>query len=58
MPLTTLKDGDTAVGYYVGFDTAVNEENPIYFRLLHSVVRGLMQSLSHEDAAERSPFKP
>ncbi len=102
--VTTLKDGDLAVGYYIGFDTAANKEIPVYFRLLQAVVddaiqmgcrkisfgrtalepkarlgakpeplhvwvrhrvpalnllvRGLMQSISHEEAPERSPFKP
>ncbi|MBL8203415.1 MAG: GNAT family N-acetyltransferase [Blastocatellia bacterium] len=101
--VTTLKDGKTAVGYYIGFDSAANAEMPIYFRLLQAViedaiamgcerlslgrtalepkarlgarpepmsvwirhriqalnlvVRGLLQSVSHEDAPERNPFK-
>ena len=36
--VTTVKDGETAVGYYVGFDRKANAEFPIYFRLLQSVV--------------------
>jgi predicted N-acyltransferase len=102
--VTTLKDGDTAVGYYIGFDTEANGETPIYFRLLQAVVedgiqmgcreisfgrtalepkarlgarpvplhvwirhrvpamnllvQGLMQTISHEEAPDRSPFKP
>lgn len=36
--VTTLKDGETAVGYYIGFDRATNAEVPLYFRLLQSVV--------------------
>ena len=36
--VTTLKDGDTAVGYYIGFDRPANAEFPIYFRLLQAVV--------------------
>jgi hypothetical protein len=36
--VTTVKDGDTAVGYYIGFDRTANTEIPIYFRLLQSVV--------------------
>jgi hypothetical protein len=102
--VTTLKDGETAVGYYIGFDGRANAELPIYFRLLQAVVedaiqmgcrqisfgrtalepkarlgakpvpvhiwvrhrvpamnillRGLMQTLSHEEAPDRSPFKP
>ncbi len=101
--VTTLKDGDTAVGYYIGFDSAANATMPIYFRLLQSViedaiamgctrlslgrtalepkarlgakaepmsvwirhrvpalnliVRGLLQTVSHEEAPERNPFK-
>lgn len=101
--VTTLKDGKTAVGYYIGFDSTANAEMPIYFRLLQTViedaidlgcerlslgrtalepkarlgakpepmsvwirhriqamnlvVRGLLQTISHEEAPERSPFK-
>ncbi len=36
--VTTLKDGDVAVGYYIGFDAAANRKYPIYFRLLQAVV--------------------
>ncbi len=36
--VTTVKDGETAVGYYIGFDRAANAEIPIYFRLLQSVI--------------------
>ena len=36
--VTTVKDGETAVGYYIGFDRKRNAEFPIYFRLLQSVV--------------------
>ena len=36
--VTTVRDGDTAVGYYIGFDRTANAEVPIYFRLLQTVV--------------------
>jgi hypothetical protein len=36
--ITTVKDGDTAVGYYVGYDRAANEEAPIYLNLLQSTI--------------------
>lgn len=36
--VTTLKDGDTAVGYYLGVDGGANERAPIYLRLLQAVV--------------------
>ena len=36
--VTTVKDGETAVGYYIGFDRKANTDIPIYFRLLQSVI--------------------
>ena len=36
--VTTLKDGDTAVGYIIGFDDQANEDIPLYFRLLYATV--------------------
>jgi hypothetical protein len=36
--VTTVRDGETAVGYYIGFDRKTNAEVPIYFRLLQTVV--------------------
>jgi hypothetical protein len=36
--VTTVRDGGTAVGYYIGFDRKVNADVPIYFRLLQAVV--------------------
>ena len=34
---TTLRDRDTAIGYYIGFDKRLNESVPLYFRLLQCV---------------------
>ena len=37
--VTTLRDGDTAIGYYIGYDRAAAGEGlPIYLRLLHATV--------------------
>jgi len=37
--VTTLRDGDTAIAYYIGFDRAAAAEGlPIYLRLLHAAV--------------------
>jgi hypothetical protein len=37
--VTTVRDGETAIGYYIGFDrTAAAEGLPIYLRLLHATV--------------------
>jgi hypothetical protein len=36
---TTLRDGETAIAYYIGFDRAAAAEGlPVYLRLLHSTV--------------------
>lgn len=36
--VTTVRDGETAVGYNIGFDRKANADFPIYFRLLNAVV--------------------
>lgn len=36
--VTTLKDRDTAIGYYIGYDREENAKIPIYLRLLQAVV--------------------
>jgi predicted N-acyltransferase len=36
--VTTVRDAETAVGYYIGFDRKANTEFPVYFRLLQAVV--------------------
>ena len=37
--VTTLRDGDTAIAYYIGFDRAAAAEGlPIYLRLLHATI--------------------
>lgn len=36
--VTTVRDGETAVGYYIGFDREANAATPVYLRLLQAVV--------------------
>jgi hypothetical protein len=37
--VTSIRDGDTALGYYIGFDRAAAADGlPIYLRLLHATV--------------------
>lgn len=37
--VTSLRDGDTAIGYYIGFDRdAAAEGVPLYLRLLHATI--------------------
>ena len=43
--VTVIKDGETAIGYILGFDRAAAEKLPIYLRLLQAVIE---QALSWE----------
>ena len=36
--VTTLKDGETAIGYYIGFDYETNATAPLYLRLMQAVI--------------------
>lgn len=36
--ITTLRDGETAIGYLIGIDYAANERLPLYFPLLYATV--------------------
>lgn len=36
--VTTVRDRETAVGYIIGFDNALNEDCPVYFRLLYATI--------------------
>jgi hypothetical protein len=37
--VTSLRDGDTAIGYFIGFDRAAAETGlPLYLRLLHATI--------------------
>ena len=41
--VTTVRDGEQAIGYYIGFDRDTNATVPIYFRLLQTVVDDAMR---------------
>lgn len=36
--ITTIRDGSTAVGYYIGVDRGINDTAPVYHRLLHITI--------------------
>jgi Acetyltransferase (GNAT) domain len=56
--VTTLRDGDTAVGYYIGFDSMVNAETPLYLRLLHGVVQDAIEMGVAECRWAGRPWSP
>lgn len=38
----TIRDGDTAVAYYLGYERALRHELPVYFRLLHANIEAAL----------------
>jgi predicted N-acyltransferase len=56
--VTTVRDGETAVGYYVGFDREVNATAPIYFRLLQAVVDHAIQLGCRRLSLGRTALEP
>ncbi|HYO62432.1 MAG TPA: GNAT family N-acetyltransferase [Pyrinomonadaceae bacterium] len=56
--VTTVRDGETAVGYYIGFDRESNAEFPIYFRLLQSVVDDAIKLGARRLSLGRTALEP
>jgi Acetyltransferase (GNAT) domain len=56
--VTTVKDRETAVGYYIGFDRKANAQFPIYFRLLQSVVDDAIIFGSQKLSLGRTALEP
>ena len=56
--VTTVKDGETAVGYYIGFDRKANAGIPIYFRLLQAVVRHAIELGCNRLSLGRTALEP
>lgn len=56
--ITSVKDGDTAVGYYVGFDRVANAEAPIYLALLQSTIADAIAFGSRRLSLGRTALEP
>lgn len=56
--ITTVKDGERALGYYVGFDYAVNETVPLYLRLLQTLVEDAIDLRCAELSFGRTAMEP
>ena len=56
--VTTVRDRETAVGYYIGFDRKANADAPIYFRLLQTVVDDAIQFGSSRLSLGRTALEP
>jgi predicted N-acyltransferase len=56
--VTTLRDGETAVGYYIGFEAGAIQRLPIYFRLLQTVVHDAIQLGCRRVSFGRTALEP
>jgi hypothetical protein len=57
--VTTVRDGSTAIGYYLGFDRALAAEGlPLYLRLLHATVADAIAWRSTRLSLGRTALEP
>ena len=53
-----MHDGDTTLGYYIGYDRAANAEAPIYLTLLQSTVQDALAFGSTRLSLGRTALEP
>lgn len=56
--IITLKDGDTAYGYHIGFDRAAGESLPLYLRLLHASIADALELGCRRISFGRTALEP
>ena len=56
--ISILKDGDTAVAYYIGFDRASGVGNTVYLALLHAVIGEAIALGCHRVSFGRTALEP
>jgi hypothetical protein len=56
--MTTIRDGDRALGYYVGFDYEVNAKVPLYLRMLQSLIDDAIDLGCSELSFGRTAMEP
>jgi predicted N-acyltransferase len=56
--ITTIKDQNDAVAYYVGLDYAYNAKHPIYFRLLQLVIQSAIDMKCQRILFGRTALEP
>ncbi|MEO8672483.1 MAG: GNAT family N-acetyltransferase [Tahibacter sp.] len=56
--MTTIKDDDRALGYYVGFDYAINAHVPLYLRLLQTLIEDAIELGCSELSFGRTAMEP
>jgi hypothetical protein len=56
--VVTVRDGDTAIGYHIGFDRQAAETLPVYLRLLHAVVADAIDLRCRSLSLGRTALEP
>lgn len=56
--VNTLRDGDTAIGYQIGFDRSAATEAPIYLRLLQATIENALQFGCRRLSLGRTALEP
>ena len=56
--VNTLRDGDTAIGYQIGFDRSAATEAPIYLRLLQATIESALQFGCRRLSLGRTALEP
>lgn len=56
--VNTLRDGDTAIGYQIGFDRAAAETAPIYLRLLQATIESAIELGCRRLSLGRTALEP
>jgi hypothetical protein len=57
--VTTVKDGDTAIGYYIGFDRPTAAEGlPLYLQLLHATIADAIEWRCRRLSLGRTALEP
>lgn len=56
--VTSLRDGEGAIGYYIGFDRKAAESAPLYLRLLYAIVEDGIALKAHWISLGRTALQP
>jgi predicted N-acyltransferase len=56
--VTCLRDGDGAIGYYIGFDKVAALQAPLYLRLLYAIVESAIEMRAQWVSLGRTALQP
>jgi predicted N-acyltransferase len=56
--VTMIRDAETAVGYFLGYDPEINRAVPLYLRLLHAVVEEALRTGCRSVSFGRTALEP